>query len=248
MGLEPSLSMMFPFAEVVSAYPQHLRSHVLKTYDLLVMPGIVGEDSPYPEILPAPTSDRILQAMEEDGLVMWTSCAATYYCFEKMIYLRRNGKFKHLDGLGLIKGEAIGPAYQNTTRKNFDASAHHDRVLAELTLADKSNIFRALDINGPALYPQEDSLVDSFLRYSNIPNQPVAGFTKKVGKGLILGLSSHPEFTLHHPLLPNDFKLHEPSRLSFLTHIRDKLTLHWSQTGKNFLERPTPDLLCANHV
>lgn len=224
--------MMFPQAEVVSVYPQHLRSHVLKNYDLLVMPGIVGEDSPYPEILPLHKADQILECMESHGLILWTSCAATYYCFEKLVYLRRNGQTKTLNGLGIIKGVAEGPAYRHLTRDDFRRSAHRDRVLAELELSDQSRIFRALDINGPSLYPHEDKLVDSFLRYSNVPNQPVAGFTKDVGNGMILGLSSHPEFTLRHPLLPESFALHEPSRLSFLTIVRDKITERWIQSGK----------------
>lgn len=231
-GLEPTMALMFPDAEIVSVYPQHLRKHVLKHYDLLVMPGIVGEDSPYPQILPQYKAQQVIDCMEENGLVIWTSCAATYYCFEKMAYLKRNGQMKMLNGLGLIKGIAEGPAYQNVTRQNFEYSAHHDRVLAELALANSDQVFRALDINGPALYPHAESLVDSFLRYSNIPGQPVAGFTKNIGHGLILGLSSHPEFELNHPLLPQDFKLHEPSRLSFLTHIRHRLVTHWKSTGK----------------
>ena len=235
-GLEPTMELMFPNAEIVTVYPQHLRTHVLKNYDLLVMPGIVGEDSPYPQILPKYKAQQVVDCMEEHGLVMWTSCAATYYCFEQMVYLKRNGQFKMMNGLGIIKGLAEGPAYQSVTRQSFGASAHRDRVLAELSLANTNQVFRALDINGPALYPEAESLVDSFLRYSNLPEQPVAGFTKKVGQGLILGLSSHPEFALNHPLLPHDFKLHEPSRLSFLTHIRDKLTSHWLSTGKLSLQ------------
>lgn len=231
-GLEPTMIQMFPEAEVISIYPQHLRSHVLKNYDLLVMPGIIGEDSPYPEILPRYKAEQVVSCMEENGLVLWTSCAATYYCFEKMVYLKRNGQMKMMNGLGIIKGVAEGPAYLNVTRKSFEHSAHHDRVLAELSLANSNQIFRALDINGPALYPHAESLVESFLRYSDVPGQPVAGFTKKVGNGLILGLSSHPEFALNHPLLPQDFNLHEPSRLSFLTHIRQKLVIHWQSTGK----------------
>lgn len=231
-GLEPTLSLMFPHAEVVSVFPQHIRRHVLKDYDLLVLPGIVGEDSPYPQILSQHKSDQILDCMEENGLVLWTSCAATYYLFEKLVYLKRNGQMKYLNGLGIIKGHAEGPAYRHQTRDSFAYSAQHDRVLAELALADKSQIFRALDINGPALYPEPESLVDSFLRFSNIPDQPIAGFTKNVGQGLILGLSSHPEFALNHPLLPRDFGLFEPSRHAFLTHIRDKITAHWLSVGK----------------
>jgi glutamine amidotransferase-like uncharacterized protein len=246
-GLEPTMAQMFPEAEILTVYPQHLRAHVLKNYDLLVMPGIVGEDSPYPEILPKFKAEQVVSCMEESGLVLWTSCAATYYCFEKMLYLKRNGQMKMMNGLGLIKGLAEGPAYQNVTRQSFEHSAHHDRVLAELSLADSDQIFRALDINGPALYPHSESLVDSFLRYSNIPGQPVAGFTKKIGQGLILGLSSHPEFALNHELLPQNFKLHEPSRLSFLTHIRDKLVTHWVHTGKLSVQ-PSFNLLKTVHA
>lgn len=232
-GLEITLAHMFPTAEIVSVFPQHLRTHTMKAYDLLVMPGIVGEDSPYPDIFPLHKAEQILRNMEEDGLVLWTSCAATYYFFENLVYLRRNGQFKYLNGLGLIKGRAEGPAYSHLTRNDFSHSVHHDRVLAELAVTDSTRIFRALDINGPALYPHADSLVDSFLRYSNVPSQPVAGFTKTVGKGLILGLSSHPEFSLIHPLLPACFPQFEPSRLAFLAHIRDKITNHWVGLGKH---------------
>lgn len=246
-GIEPALQYMFPDAEIVSIFQQHLRAHVLQHYDLLVMPGILGEDSPYPQILPSNKANQVVTCMEENGLVLWTSCAATYYCFEKMVYLKRNGQTKTMNGLGLIKGLAEGPAYQNVTRKDFEHSTHHDRVLAELALANSDHIFRALDINGPALYPQKESLIDNFLRYSNLPDQPVAGFTKKIGAGLLLGLSSHPEFDLTHPLLPQHFKLHEPSRLSFLAHIRHMLMTHWQSTGKLPVLSPS-NLIKANYA
>jgi glutamine amidotransferase-like uncharacterized protein len=246
-GMEQTMEQMFPSAEVVTVYPQHLLTHVLRNYDLLVMPGIIGEDSPYPEILPQLKADEVVSCIEENGLALWTSCAATYYCFEKMLYLKRNGQSKIMKGLGIIKGVASGPAYQNMTRIDFEHSSNHDRVLAELSLINSNAIFRALDINGPALYPHAESLVDSFLRYSNIPDQPVAGFTKKIGNGLILGLSSHPEFTLDHPLLPTDFQLHEPSRLSFLAHIKERLVAHWQSTGKLYIQ-PTSNSIQLSYA
>jgi len=223
-GLYNAIHLLSPHSKTVTVFPQHLRRETLKKYDILVLPGIIGEDSPYPQILSQNKMDQIIKTVEEDGLTVWTSCAATYYLFDRLSYLKRNGQKKEFKGAGIIKGYAEGPAYTHLTRRNFNNAAHHDLVLAQIAWPDQHRIFRLLDINGPALHlVGNNGLTREFLYYANVPQNPTAGFVKQIGKGKIVGLSFHPELTLHHPNLPQSHKHHEPDRITFLKLLRQEI-------------------------
>lgn len=215
-GLHTALQHMVPHSRVVSIFHQHLYYDALKNYDILVLPGIIGEDSPYPDFLSPRRLDHILKAVES-GMTLMTFCAATYLLFEKLSYIKRNGHRKEMDGLGLVKGHADGPAYKHVTRIEFNRAAHHDLVLAEIKWPDKHRVFHLLDVNGPALHLADNNdLTQIFLHYNNVPQNPAAGFVKELGKGKIVGLAPHPEITLAHPNLPATYGHHEQDRISFL--------------------------------
>ncbi|MEK7801382.1 MAG: hypothetical protein AAB276_02910, partial [Pseudomonadota bacterium] len=149
-GIESALHYMFPEAEIVSIFPQHVRSHVLKNYDILILPGINDEDSLYPTLLPPHKMGILKDSIENDGLILWTFCAASYYMFEEISYQRRNGIFKTRKGAGFIKGSACH-GFNHITRRELNACPWNDYVLAGIHVDGHHELLRALNCNGPTL-------------------------------------------------------------------------------------------------
>jgi glutamine amidotransferase-like uncharacterized protein len=210
----------------------HLTKSHLSAYNLLVLPGIVGEESPYPDLIPQ-SKKVLLQELVEDGLVIWGECAAAYYMLSSMEYRCRNGVHKNKRGLGLVEGEAIGPAYHHKTRAQREFTATNDIVLARLQQSEGGSLTRVFDINGPALYPADDKNTRVFMRYADIDGSPAAGFTHSLGRGLLMGISVHPEITpatigTSPPLriLFEKAHRHNASRLDFLASLRQIVVQH----------------------
>lgn len=210
----------------------HLTKSHLSAYNLLVLPGIVGEESPYPDLIPQ-NKKSLLQELVEEGLIIWGECAAAYYMLSSMEYRCRNGAHKKKKGLGLVEGEAIGPAYRHKTRAHQGLPATNDIVLARLQRSEGGSLVRAFDINGPALYPEDHKDTRVFLRYADITSHPAAGFTHSMGLGLLMGVSIHPEIApitigAYPPLrlLFEKAHRHEASRLGLLASLRQIVVNH----------------------
>ncbi len=226
-GIEPALQYMFPDAEIVSIFQQHLRQHALKDYDILILSGINDEDSVYPSLLPPREMETIKNTIEQNGLILWTFCAASYYMFEEISYQKRSGAFKTMRGTGLIKGTARH-GFNHITRQTFNASPWKDYILAGIYVDGHHELLRSLNINGPTLLPAatENSLVEQFMKYKDI--QGAAGVVKKMGRGLLIALGVHPELSPAHPMLPESFTDFEKDRWTILSLIKRKIIMHQS--------------------
>ena len=224
-GIEGALTYMFPAADIISIFPQHIRTPVLKTYDLLILPGINDEDSAYPTLLPSHKMNILQQAIEQDGLILWTFCAASYYMFEEISYQRRSGIFKQRKGAGLIKGVARH-GFNHITRRELPADPWNDYILAGIRITGHDGVLRALNINGPTMEPDEgrESMTETFMRYTDI--RGAAGLIKTIGRGLLIALGVHPELSPVHPRLPESFVAHDNDRFVMLDIIRDKIRSH----------------------
>lgn len=229
-GVEPALSYMFPNSQIVSIFPQHIRRHALKNYDILILPGINDEDSAYPDLLPPHKMQELKNSIEQDGLILWTFCASSYYMFEEISYQKRSGLFKSRKGAGLVKG-AASHAFKHITRRELNASPWNDYILAGIHVDGHRDLLRALNINGPTLLPspEEDDLVHQFMKYQDIDG--AAGITKRIGKGLLIALGVHPELSPIHPKLPDAFREFEKDRWTILSLIKHKIIEH--QLGFN---------------
>jgi len=225
-GIEPALTYMFPNSEVISIFPQHLRRHTLKTYDILILPGINDEDSIYPTLLPPDKMAILKETIEQDGLILWTFCASSYYMFEEISYQKRNGLFKTRQGAGLIKG-AARHGFNHITRRQLNASPWNDFVLAGIHVDGHQELLHALNINGPRFDVQEanNPLVHQFMKYKDIDG--AAGVIKKMGSGLLIALGVHPELSPAHPSLPHAYAQFEKDRWTILSLIRQKITSHF---------------------
>lgn len=222
-GITEALSYMFPHAECAKIKPGHLRPQGLEQYDVLVLPGTYGEDSVYPDVLTPQKADYLRQAVEQ-GLVLITFCAATYYMCNRIQYTKRSGERKDINGCGLIAGTAK-QAFAHITRNSVGTPERADFILAKLSLQDQWTI-HALNINGPeiSLDEQERRTCTPFMTYAATGG--TAAVQKKIGKGLILAMGVHPELTTNHPLLPPHFSRHDDERWQILDHLADTITNH----------------------
>ncbi len=232
-----ALPIMFPDATIISIRPEHISPLELAKFDLLYLPGIIGENSPYPDLLPKSKGDIIDQAVKENGLVLWTECAPTYYLMENYTYLGSGGEVKERTGLGIIKGKANGPAFAQITRNaqtrlnnNSDKLAqkfrHH--VVAEISCSiSGQDLYHAIDVNGPELSPSLDNLpFCEVFRYASLPHQPICGVIQERGQGLVMAFSFHAALPLNElpPAIHNRGK--EENRWSFLQHQRNRIHAH----------------------
>lgn len=227
-GIEPALLHMFPNSEVISIFPQHIRQHTLKNYDIVILPGINDEDSVYPTLLPPHKMDILKNTIEQNGLILWTFCASSYYMFEEISYQKRDGTFKSRQGAGLIKG-AARHGFNHITRKQLNASPWNDYVLARIKVDGHQELLRALNINGPTLLPSsaEDGLVHQFMKYKD--TEGAAGVIKKMGRGMLIALGVHPELSPDHPSLPDAYSEFEKDRWTILSLIKQKIIAHQSE-------------------
>jgi glutamine amidotransferase-like uncharacterized protein len=199
-ALLEELHSTFGGNNVFTLRPHHLKPDILRDYDLLVLPGIVGEDSPYPDIFTPHRAAHLKQALQ-NGLIIWAECAPTYYMFGHFEYLARDGGLKTKPGLGLIEGKAIGPAYKHLTRGSGTLTHRlSDIVLAGLSYEGEEGgekIAHIFNINGPVLLPKNAS-TKIIARYADLEGTPAAGVVQKIGKGMIIGLGFHPGFSAGH--------------------------------------------------
>jgi glutamine amidotransferase-like uncharacterized protein len=174
----------------------------LSRFDMLVLPGSVGEISPYPAILREEELDNLSHALHE-GLIVWTDCSATYYMLNDIRYLSSNGEEKTRTGLGLIGGTALGPV-EDRAMSPQEEHRFAEVVLRRIAFRDNGNQ-RLADVcygNGPGLYLSEEELANPntqvLARYDGVPQAPVAGVTKKIGHGLLISLGVLVQIAPHH--------------------------------------------------
>jgi glutamine amidotransferase-like uncharacterized protein len=235
-GIEPALEYMFPHSDIVSIFPQHIRAHSLKNYDILILPGINDEDSVYPTLLPAEKMKVLKDVIEQQGLILWTFCASSYFMFEEISYQKRSGLIKTRQGAGLVKG-AARHGFNHITRRELNASPWNDYILAGIHVEGHHELLRSLNINGPTMMPatSEQRLVNQFMKYKDIHG--AAGITKKIGKGLLIALGVHPELSPIHPSLPDAFTEFERDRWTILSLIKEKIITHL--LSQNLLLQPS---------
>ncbi|MFA7275588.1 MAG: hypothetical protein WC043_02160 [Pseudobdellovibrionaceae bacterium] len=246
-GMKHTLQQLFPGSPIEEVSSSVLNIQKLTNYDLLIMPGINGEDSPYPTLITPARKQSLRYALKHNGLCLLTICAATYSLFDYMFYLKSDGTHKDMPGFGFVSGTSRGPAFAHITRAALPTNSKlNDIQLAGLYNAELNIPFHyhALEFNGPALYP-DDKLAHVFLRHACVPENPAAAIIKPYGKGLILGFGPHIEIPLTFFKMTSlwqmleaqklDFSPHEPSRIALLDTIKHMITAHVQslKTGMN---------------
>lgn len=215
-----------------------------RDYDLLVLPGIAGEHSPYPSRMGEKEKLSLKQAVEEKGMILWTDCAATYLMCNNIEYHASNGDCKKIQGLGFIDGVARGPVSGETI-----APDPHNRFRDVVIKRVQYNTDKTADIcygNGPGLFlsdtERNSEMVDVIGWYHNVDGAPVAAMSKRIGHGLLISLGvlvqigpshiqgpplSDSNDERHRSALFNHLSTHDEQRMDFLNILLNTAMLHY---------------------
>jgi glutamine amidotransferase-like uncharacterized protein len=191
----PSLEQAFGRANIRPIAPGELRPSLYSGIDLLVLPGITGEKSPYPQIVPPGRQAADLRAAVEDGLIVKVECASFYWMNEHIAYTASDGTHIERDGLGWIAGTARN---LGRTRASDAGFRYADTVAADIEFYAGGETIRTpvCISNGPALYLDEEERDDPAVcitaRFADEAGNPVAGMTKTIGAGLLDGTAVLP--------------------------------------------------------
>ncbi len=202
-SIELMLCEVFGAVNVQPLSLSDLRPSALKQTDLLILPGIAGEVSPYPQMLPPNKADMLLKTAEDHGMTIWTDCAATYWSAREISYLGSDGKKRGRSGLGWIDAVAAGPLPGKALAadKNF---RYADTTTVAIEYYKGGETLRT-DIcygNSPALYLNEDEArnpdIEILARFDETPDKPVAAMTKTLGHGMLVSLGVLPQIKPAH--------------------------------------------------
>ncbi len=194
-SIAPWLCQEFGKHNVAPIRPGELRPSLLRDVDILVLPGIAGETSPYPRILPPEKADLIYRKMEQDGMKTYVECASFYWASENISYERSDGRILRKEGLGWIGGLARNVGRGIALDKDF---RYADTVPTDIEFyeGDHSAYTSICISNGPALHLNESEKnnpdVRITARFVHEEDQPVASMTKIIGNGMLIGMGVLP--------------------------------------------------------
>lgn len=218
-----------------------------------VLPGITGEHSPFLSLLGREGNYRIRRYVEEGGVFIGF-CAGAYYACEDIAYHTPWGLSKsQKPGLDFFRATAKGPQI-HLGRQSLADDRWSDVMLTKIQYNDGSNKSRTAHIcygNGPALTRIRDDDVTAIAHYEDVPGNPVAVASRRIGKGLALFVGVHPEIRPldirndstsgnldHAKNLGARLLRHEPQRQAFWNHLMQIVLKHNIELG-----RAAPSLL-----
>ncbi len=221
-GLDSAFRFIYPQAEIVKISAADIQKEKVASCKILILPGNNTEDSPYPEFMNAERIETLRSAMEDDGLVLITFCAASYFMADRILYETKKGEIKERAGAGFIKGTATH-AFRHCTRPSNPQNQLQDYIEANITSPMANIPMRILNVNGPAFHLDEEENSEIFLKY--VDTKGAAGVFKKIGLkgGMLVALGVHPELSSRNSdkKFSGLFNDHEEDRYALLHIIRN---------------------------
>lgn len=199
--------------------------------DLLFLPGIPGEKSPYPKILTPQITARLMKEVER-GMIIWTDCAATYEMLPRMKFHTSSGKIMRRKGsFGWIDGRADGPVEGSALPSSPDNRFQHVTLRQVFYMAGgEQRMAWAAYGNGPGITLSEEELrnpdVNVIGRYGPDDTSPIATMSKKIGKGMLLSLGVLVQIAPYHASAPPEGARHDETVLAHRATIHRALTEH----------------------
>lgn len=206
-----------------------IRNGILREPDsrLFVLPGIVGEISPYTAQLEAAALKEIHDFVALKPNVMLTVCAGTYFVSRETIYdtgrMPPRGKISLTPFFnGVAKGPVSTYGRPADTMSDFD-----DVVIVPVRFKNAQGQWENTQTcygNGPALYPDDcnDATIDIMARYADVAGNPAALLRQSFGRGAVYMSCILPEIGYQYIVprlelsnaraLMNDLKPHEKGR------------------------------------
>jgi glutamine amidotransferase-like uncharacterized protein len=238
-----SISLMlhdqFGKRNVTQIPAEDLKDADLSRFDLLLLPGSVGETSPYPQILTPEVAPKLFnEAVYNNGLMLWTDCSATYEMTRIIQFTSSKGELITRNGLGIYDADSLGP-YSGQAIAPSLTERFQDVVIKRIFYNSTQRKNCEADIcygNGPAIYLSDKELrnpdVNVIARYGTTENSPVAAMTKKFGKGLLISLGVLVQISPDHMMgTPSDERAAKHRRALF-NHLSeaDHLRQHFLGT------------------
>ncbi len=196
----------------------------------LVIPGIIGDESAYSGQIGEEGMERITNAVAK-GRFLMTLCAGTYFICRETVYAPSWGeKRERQPARYLFNATATGPLEDGLSHVWKDQNGRSRLAMAPLTFNGEETALIAYG-NGPVITPDDinDPDLEILGRFTKPPGQPVAAFSKRHGRGVIVGLSVLPDIEplsignyyrdgiLNH--VSHVLNFHEAGRKAFLDHI-----------------------------
>ena len=168
------------------------RGACFKDAAALLIPG--GRDLPYCAALNGKGNNQIREFVSNGGAYLGI-CAGAYYGCERLLF--DAGLDSEISGsreLAFFPGQAIGPAFGPGT---YDYNSRRGARAVELILADGRR--GVTYFNGGCYFqePFESSGTKILARYSELPDNPPAIVSARVGSGMAVLSGVHAEFDLH---------------------------------------------------
>jgi glutamine amidotransferase-like uncharacterized protein len=198
-SLIPSLKSAFPHHALRKIGADDLRHGALddEQAGLLVLPGITGEVSLYPQTIGEDGLKRIRSFIEKKGVVL-TICAATYFVCRETRYTPPWGPAKGRMSINhLFNAAAIGPLPSFARQATNDPKYGDVSVIPVQFKTDRGE-WRDAHVcygNGPALYPDpsEHHTSEILATFSGQNDNAPALIRKVIGKGAVYMSCIHPE-------------------------------------------------------
>ncbi len=206
-----------------------IRKGILRDQDsrLFILPGIVGEISPYTAQLDKTALQEIHDFVTLKPNVILTVCAGSYFVSRETVY--DTGRAPPRGKISLapfFNGIARGPV--STYGRAADMmSDFDDVVVVPVQFKNDQGQWETTQTcygNGPALYPDDpnDASIDIMARYADVAGNPAALLRQASGKGAVYLSCILPEIGYQYIMprlelnnaraLMNDLKPHEQGR------------------------------------
>ena len=184
---------------------QDIAAGILRTPQsgIFILPGIIGEVSPYSAQLPLSSLQEVSDFVGRDNNVMLTLCAGSYFISRQTVYVPDHGEPKGRHSLapmfnGIARGPVPGYGRASTDNCRFD-----DVIAVPVRFKTADGSWDSTKIcygNGPALYPDDinDTAVEILARFADIPGEPVALLRQSFGAGSIYMSCVVPDIAYQH--------------------------------------------------
>lgn len=246
----------FGMHNVVALDVVNFKPRDLKGIKLLVLPGVSGEKSPWPDFLPPDKAEILSKTAEDTGMVLWTDCAVSYWSAQEIKYHASNNTILTKKGLGWIDAVAIGPVI-GKGMEYIPQYTYSDITTVAIDYYDVARIPHSTRIpygNSPSFYLSEQEKanpnVDVFAHFTDHADKPAAALTKKMGTGLLVSLGVLPQLKpnllaqpglklskattaqeLHRHELFNEAARNEKGIFHFENVIMDRINRHFAKNG-----------------
>ena len=241
-SLIPSLQQAFDAAEytIHRITGKDVANGVLRKTPsgIFILPGIIGEISPYSDQLPLSSLHEISDFVGRNNNVMMTLCAGSYFISRQTVYVPDHGAAKGRHSLApMFNGVARGPV-PGYGRASTDNCRFDDVIAVPVRFKDEHGTWDSAKIcygNGPALYPDDAGHpdVEILARFADIPGEPVAILRQSFGAGSIYMSCVVPDIAYQHieaerghesaRQLMNELKEHEPGRQKLWTTLTNRM-------------------------